>query len=173
MTIIEARQRIEQLTTEINQHNQRYYEAAAPVISDFEFDSLLQELQQLELKFPELATSDSPTQRVGGTITREFKTVQHLTPMLSLSNTYSEAEIKEFDQRVRKVTGDEITYICELKYDGVAIGLRYEQGVLVQAVTRGDGIRGDDVTVNVRTIHSVPLKLRGDYPIHSMPGKKK
>lgn len=164
MTTNEARQRIEQLTTDINNHNQRYYEEASPVISDFEFDVLLQELQQLELKFPELAAADSPTQRVGGTITREFKTVQHLTPMLSLSNTYSEAEIGEFDQRVRKVTGDEVTYICELKYDGVAIGLRYKKGILIQAVTRGDGIRGDDVTANVKTIHSVPLKLKGDYP---------
>ncbi len=164
MTTNEARQRIEQLTAEINNHNQRYYQEASPVISDFEFDILLQELQHLELKYPEFAAADSPTQRVGGTIAREFKTVQHLTPMLSLSNTYSEAEIREFDQRVRKVTGDEVVYICELKYDGVAIGLRYRNGILVQAVTRGDGIQGDDVTANVKTIHSVPLRLKGDYP---------
>lgn len=164
MTTNEARQRIEHLIAEINNHNQRYYQEASPVISDFEFDILLQELQHLELKFPEFATADSPTQRVGGTIAREFKTVQHLTPMLSLSNTYSEAEIREFDQRVRKVTGDEVIYICELKYDGVAIGLRYRNGILFQAVTRGDGIQGDDVTANVKTIHSVPLRLKGDYP---------
>lgn len=164
MTPQQTRERMEWLAAEINRHNQLYYQEAAPEISDYDFDQLLSELQSLEAQFPQLAQPDSPTQRVGGGITKEFQTVQHLTPMLSLANTYSEGEIRDFDQRVRKTIGKAPEYVCELKYDGVAIGLRYSNGRLVQAVTRGDGIQGDDVTQNVRTIHSIPLRLKGDYP---------
>jgi len=158
-----AKKRIAWLTDEINLHNYKYYALSAPVISDYDFDMLLQELMTLENDFPDLAQSDSPTQRVGGTITKSFRQVVHKNPMLSLGNTYSEAEIFDFDQRVRKLLpGETVEYVCELKYDGVAIGLTYEQGTLKYAVTRGDGIQGDDVTTNVRTIKSVPLRLFGD-----------
>ena len=160
-----ARQRIGQLSAEIRQHNYNYYVLSRPAISDFDFDMLLEELIRLEKEFPEFALPDSPTQRVGGEITKEFRQVTHRYPMLSLGNTYSEEEVREFAERVRKAVGDEVEYSCELKFDGVAISLRYTNGLLVQAVTRGDGVSGDDVTVNVRTIHSVPLKLNGTgYP---------
>ncbi len=135
-----------------------------PTISDFDFDQKLKELEKLELEFPELKLPDSPTLRVGGEPTKDFKTVSHKYPMLSLSNSYSEQEIRDFDKRVRKLAGDEIEYVCELKYDGVAIGLTYENGFLTQAVTRGDGVQGDDVTNNVKTIRSIPLKLKGNHP---------
>ncbi|HPS27103.1 MAG TPA: NAD-dependent DNA ligase LigA [Bacteroidales bacterium] len=166
MDIEYAKKRIASLTAEINLHNYRYYALAAPVISDYDFDMLLQELIALEKDFPELVMPDSPTQRVGGTITKSFRQVVHKNPMLSLGNTYSEAEIFDFDQRVRKLLpGETVEYVCELKYDGVAIGLTYEQGALKYAVTRGDGIQGDDVTANVRTIKSIPLRLFGsDFP---------
>ncbi|HOY30968.1 MAG TPA: NAD-dependent DNA ligase LigA [Bacteroidales bacterium] len=158
-----AKKRIAQLTEEINLHNYRYYALSAPVISDYDFDMLLEELIQLEKDFPDLALPDSPTQRVGGEITKNFTQVVHKNPMLSLGNTYSAEELSEFDQRVRKLLpGEEPEYICELKYDGVAIGLTYEKGSLRYAVTRGDGIRGDDVTTNVKTIKTIPLRLFGD-----------
>jgi DNA ligase (NAD+) len=161
----EAAIRIANLTAEIEKHNHLYYDLAVPQISDYDFDMLLQELVQLENKYPDLKQPDSPSQRVGGTITKEFVQVAHKYPMMSLGNTYSESDLLEFDQRTRKIIGDDFEYVCELKFDGVAIGLTYENGVLVRAVTRGDGIRGDDVTVNVRTIRSIPLKLKpGDYP---------
>jgi DNA ligase (NAD+) len=158
--------RIKKLTEEINQHNHNYYVLDAPIISDYDFDMLLQELIALEKAFPELALPDSPTKRVGGDITKSFTQVVHKNPMLSLGNTYSESELEEFDQRVRKLLPNEsFEYICELKYDGLAIGLTYKNGVLHQAVTRGDGVQGDDVTTNVKTIKSIPLRLRGnDYP---------
>ncbi|MDD2963868.1 MAG: NAD-dependent DNA ligase LigA [Bacteroidales bacterium] len=164
MTHEEAQIRIDWLSREIERHNNLYYAEAAPQISDYEFDQLLSELQQLEMRYPDLAHPDSPTQRVGGAITKEFATVKHSTPMLSLANTYSEGEIRDFNQRIRKAVGQSPEYICELKYDGVAIGLRYSGGRLIQAVTRGDGTRGDDVTQNVKTIHSIPLRLKGDFP---------
>lgn len=162
----QALEQIEKLSREIEEHNYRYYVKAEPVISDFEFDKLLEELIRLETAFPELLKEDSPSQRVGGQITKEFVTVKHRYPMLSLGNTYSEEELADFDERVRKgLGGEEAEYVCELKYDGVAIGLRYENGMLVQAVTRGDGVQGDDVTTNVKTIGSVPLRLKSaDYP---------
>jgi len=161
----EAVKRIRMLTDIINEHNYKYYVLSAPEISDFEFDLLLKELQELELAFPEFAYPDSPTKRVGGDVTKEFKQIEHATPMLSLGNTYSIEEVSDFDNRVRKGLGAEVDYVCELKYDGVAISLTYENGVLSHAVTRGDGQKGDDVTVNIRTIKSIPLRLHGSgYP---------
>lgn len=164
MNAAEAKSRIEQLTNEINRHNHVYYVLAEPAISDYQFDILLEELIKLEKQYPELQMADSPSQRVGGMVTKEFETVPHRYPMLSLSNSYSEQEIIDFDKRVRKIIGDEVTYVCELKYDGVAISLLYEKGLLSRAVTRGDGSKGDDVTANVRTIRSIPLRLKGNYP---------
>jgi len=161
-----AKKRIAELTDEINLHNYRYYSLSAPTISDYDFDMLLEELIKLENEFPEYASPDSPTKRVGGEITRNFQQVVHKNPMLSLGNTYSEEEISDFDQRVRKLLpGEEVEYVCELKYDGVAIGLTYVSGSLKYAVTRGDGVQGDDVTTNVKTVKSIPLRLFGnDYP---------
>lgn len=164
MTREDAQKRIEKLTTEINDHNHRYYNLSQPVIADYDFDMLLEELISLEKSFPDLKKPDSPTQRVGGDITKEFRQVIHKYPMLSLANTYSEAEIMEFDQRVRKSLTEEFEYVCDLKFDGVAIGLTYINGILTQAITRGDGVQGDDVTANVKTIRSIPLKLYGNYP---------
>lgn len=165
LTSAEAEKRIAELTRQIEEHNYRYYMLSEPVISDYEFDMLLEELTKLEKQFPQFAHANSPVSRVGGTITREFKTVVHKYPMLSLSNTYSEEELLEWDERVRKGVGDKVTYVCELKFDGVAIGLTYINGVLTRAVTRGDGVQGDDVTSNVRTIRTIPLHLRGkDFP---------
>lgn len=162
----EAQKKIQHLSTEIDRHNYKYYVEDRPEISDLEFDKMLEELIALEKEFPELILPDSPSQRVGGQITKEFATIKHRFPMMSLGNTYSEVELRDFDERVKKIVGDgELEYVCELKFDGVAIGLRYEKGMLTQAVTRGDGVQGDDVTVNVRTIRSIPLKLQGkDYP---------
>ncbi len=163
MTLQEANQRMVKLTKELNQHNYLYYVEAKPEISDFEFDQMLKELETLEKEFPQLATTNSPTQRVGSDINLEFVQVEHRFPMLSLSNTYSEEEIRDFDQRIRKIIGDQsITYVCELKYDGASISLRYKNGELLHAVTRGDGARGDDVTANVKTIRSIPLNLMGE-----------
>lgn len=161
----DAQKRISDLREEINRHNYRYYVLSNPLISDFEFDMLLEELAGLEKEFPEFISPDSPTQRIGADLTREFAQVIHKYPMLSLGNTYSEEEIADFDGRVRKLLGDEDPeYICELKFDGVAIGLTYRNGKLLQAVTRGDGTQGDEVTTNVKTIKSIPLNLFGDYP---------
>jgi DNA ligase (NAD+) len=161
----EARQRIVQLVADIDIHNHNYYDLSMPTISDFEFDRLLEELVLLEKEFPEFADPASPTQRVGGGITKEFRQVKHTYPMLSLGNTYSEEEVRDFEGRIHKLLGEDTEYICELKFDGVAIGLTYRDGILIQAVTRGDGVQGDDVTPNVRTIHSIPLRLQGnDYP---------
>ncbi|MBK9290315.1 MAG: NAD-dependent DNA ligase LigA [Bacteroidetes bacterium] len=160
----EAKSRIEELTAKINHHNYLYYVLDRPEISDYEFDMLLEELIRLEKEFPQFALPDSPSQRVGGTITRNFATVKHRYPMLSLANSYSDGEIMEFHQRIVRLINEPVEYVCELKYDGVAISLRYENGLLVQAVTRGDGVQGDDVTANVKTIRSIPLRLRGNYP---------
>lgn len=166
MTIHEASQRVEQLRNALEKHNHSYYVLANPSISDFEYDALMQELMRLEVQFPELYDSSSPSQRVGSDISEEFVQVNHRYPMLSLGNTYSEEEVRDFDQRVRKLLDGEVPeYICELKFDGTAINLIYKNGILVQAVTRGDGVKGDDVTANVKTIRSIPLKLNGpDFP---------
>ena len=165
MTSTEARERIRELTEKLHHHNYLYYMLSAPEITDYEFDMLLKELQELEAAYPEFAFPNSPAKRVGGDISSEFPTVKHKYPMLSLSNSYSREELVEFDKRVRKVIGDDFDYVCELKYDGVAIGITYINGEMSMAVTRGDGEKGDDITTNVRTIRSIPLKLRGnDYP---------
>jgi len=165
MTKDEAGFRIRQLSEEINDHNYRYYQLANPVISDFEFDRLLRELQDLEQKYPVFLSPNSPTQRVGGGITREFTTVFHRYPMLSLENTYSEEELRDFDNRVTKLLNETYEYVCELKIDGVSISLTYVNGLLERAITRGDGVRGDDVTTNVKTIGAIPVRLpEGNYP---------
>ena len=167
-----AQQRIQQLSEEINAHNYRYYVLDQPSISDFDFDKLLEELIALEKQFPELLLPSSPSQRVGGAITKEFKSVTHKYPMLSLANSYSREDLLEFDRRVTEGLGmgsdlfsaQQVNYVCELKFDGLSIGLTYQNGALLQAVTRGDGTQGDDVTVNAKTIGSIPLTLKGDYP---------
>jgi DNA ligase (NAD+) len=165
MDRLQAKERIAVLADEIRKHNYNYYVLSKPVISDYEFDMLLEELTRLEADYPEFVEPDSPTQHVGGGITREFRQVVHKYPMLSLGNTYSEEDIRDFEQRIHKLIGDDVEYVCELKFDGVAIGLTYRHGTLVQAVTRGDGIQGDDVTTNIKTIRSIPLKLHGQgYP---------
>jgi DNA ligase (NAD+) len=158
-------QHIHELTKELNEHNYNYYVLSEPTISDFEFDKMLKELEKLEKEYPQYADPNSPTQRVGGEITKEFRTVKHRYPMLSLGNTYSEEELKEFDDRIRKTIEEDFEYVCELKYDGLSIGIRYEDGVLVQAITRGDGVQGDDVTTNVRTIKTIPLKIKSKEPL--------
>jgi DNA ligase (NAD+) len=157
--------RINQLTAEVNQHNHNYYVLDHPTISDFEFDHLLEELIRLEQQFPEWADPDSPTQRVGGAVTKNFKTVVHKYPMMSLANSYSKEDLQEFDERIRKNVSRSFSYVTELKFDGAGISLTYRNGRLVQALTRGDGAQGDDVTANVKTIKSIPLRLSGsDYP---------
>jgi len=162
MTPQEAHNRIEFLTSEINRHNYLYYHQAQPEISDYEFDLLLNELISLEKQFPQFLDPNSPTQRVGGFITKEFQSVRHSSPMLSLENTYSEAELREFDRRVQKGLNEPYEYVCELKIDGVSITLRYLNGRLIQAITRGDGIQGDDVTANVKTISHIPVQIKAD-----------
>lgn len=160
MTQTEAAKRILELTRQLNYHNELYYQESRTEISDYEFDLLLEELISLEQAFPELLRSDSPSQRVGGTITKEFQTVAHEYRMLSLGNTYTTEELSAFDERIIKGLGhSNYEYFCELKFDGVAISLVYEKGQLVRAVTRGDGTKGDDVTANVKTIRNIPLSL--------------
>ena len=164
MTKEEARERIAALSSALEQHNYNYYILAKPTISDYEFDMMLEELAGLEREFPEFLSPSSPTQRVGGGITKEFKSVKHRYPMLSLSNSYSKEDIEDFINRIKKSVDGEVEFCCELKFDGLSISLQYENGILTRAVTRGDGVQGDDVTTNVRTIRTVPLKLHGDYP---------
>jgi len=158
--------RIARLRDEINYHNYRYYILDDPEISDSEYDRLLRELQDLEQQYPELISPDSPTQRVGATPLESFAEVKHRIPMLSLGNAFSDEEVLDFDRRARERLGVEIIeYAVEPKLDGLAISLRYEDGILVQAGTRGDGTTGEDVTLNVRTIETIPLRLVGrDYP---------
>lgn len=152
---------MEALTRELNHHNYQYYVLAQPSISDYDFDQQLKKLQALEQAYPEYMDPNSPTQRVGGAITKQFNTVRHTWPMYSLSNTYNEQELREFDERVKKTIEQPVSYCCELKFDGLSISIRYEKGKLVQAVTRGDGIQGDEVTENVKTIQSIPHRLKG------------
>ena len=158
------KERIFSLRKEINYHNHAYYVKDAPEISDFEFDALLNELINLENKFPEYFDVNSPTQRVGSSLVDGFETIDHNYPMLSLGNTYSEEDLFDFDTRTKKIISSDFDYVCELKYDGVSISLIYENGELVSAITRGDGKKGDNVISNVRTIKSIPLQLTGDYP---------
>ncbi len=172
LQIMDAKARIEQLSKEIDQHNYNYYVLDNPTVSDFEFDKLLEELIALEQQHPEWLSPESPSQRVGGQITKSFKTVKHKYAMLSLSNSYGTEDMLDFDRRVKEglelaandLFGATVDYVCELKFDGLSIGLTYEKGVLTQAVTRGDGEKGDDVTTNAKTIKSIPLKLKGNYP---------
>lgn len=161
MTPEQAKTKIEHLRKSLIQHNYAYYVKSEPSISDFEYDLLINELQTLELKYPEFDDENSPSRRVGSDLNKEFESFPHNYPMLSLGNTYNKEELSEFDQRVKKVTGEEVNYFCELKYDGVAVALTYVNGALWRALTRGDGTRGDDVTRNIRTIGSIPLKLQG------------
>jgi len=166
MNPAEARKEIEKLTEKINHHNHLYYQENRTEISDYEFDQMLEKLINLEKQYPEFIQPDSPSRRVGGTITKEFITVQHRYPMLSLGNTYSEEELAEFDKRVaRGLDGQPYEYFCELKFDGVSMSLIYEKGLLTRGVTRGDGTRGDDVTTNVKTIRNIPLVVKSkDVP---------
>lgn len=160
-----AKTTIEALRHELEEYNYQYYVLSSPTISDYDFDMKLKELEKLEAEFPQFYDVNSPTQRVGSDLNQEFVQVEHQYPMLSLSNSYSEAELYEFDQRIKKLTEDSYEFACELKFDGTSISLWYENGSLVRAVTRGDGVKGDDVTANARTIRSIPLKLKGnDYP---------
>lgn len=160
----EAKIEIDRLSAELAHHNHLYYVNSTPEISDYDFDVLLKKLQELEEKYPEFASENSPTKRVGGDITKKFETVVHKYPMLSLSNTYSEDDISDWVTRITKLEEGELEFVCELKYDGVAIGIRYLDGQLVQALTRGDGTQGENVTSNVKTIKTIPLQLKGDFP---------
>jgi DNA ligase (NAD+) len=156
---------ITNLRAELNQHNYNYYVADQPTISDFEFDLKLKQLQELELQHPEFFDENSPTQRVGGTITKNFATVVHEHRMYSLDNSYSKEDLQDWEVRIQKALGDvPLDYTCELKYDGASISITYENGRLLRAVTRGDGFQGDDVTNNIKTIKAVPIHLKGDFP---------
>ncbi len=163
-------ERIEELRRQIRYHEERYYVLSDPEIADAEFDALMKELERLEAENPDLVTTDSPTRRVGGRAAAGFETVEHAQPMLSLDNAYSEEELRAFDERVRRGLGetgsvpDSVPYVAELKIDGLSVAVTYHDGVLVRGATRGDGVRGEDVTANVRTIRSIPLRLRGDAP---------
>lgn len=157
------KERIAELTEKLNHYTYQYYQNSISEVDDYTFDSLLAELKQLEEAYPQWALPDSPTHRVGGTVTKEFATVQHRYPMLSLGNTYNEQELLDFDERVAKgLLGKPYEYICELKFDGVALSFSYEKGLLLRGVTRGDGSRGDDITANIRTIRTLPLKIKAD-----------
>src|SRR5207237_7471664 len=163
-----VRDRLEQLRREVRRHEHLYYVMDRPEITDAQFDALYLELRQLEEQHPELVTPDSPTQRVGGEVGGQFTKVQHRSPMLSLQNAFDEEEIRAWDRRVRAVVGDQVTYVCELKIDGLSMSLTYRDGRLVRAATRGDGMTGEDVTANVRTLRSVPLAIE---PPDGLPGE--
>ncbi|HPF96824.1 MAG TPA: NAD-dependent DNA ligase LigA [Mangrovimonas sp.] len=161
---MDIKQKIQQLRAELTQHNYSYYVLDNPTISDYEFDMKLKELQELEAKHPEFFDPTSPTVRVGGEVTKNFETVVHENRMYSLDNSYSKEDLQDWEVRIKKMVDGPIEYTCELKYDGASMNMIYENGKLVRAVTRGDGFQGDDVTTNVKTIKSVPLQLKGDYP---------
>lgn len=165
MNKIEATEKIAELIDKINHHNYLYYQESKSEISDHAFDMMLKELESLENRFPDLVRADSPTHRVGGTITKSFNTVIHEYPMLSLGNTYSKEDLIDFDNRIRKgLDGEAYEYFCELKFDGVAISIIYENGILKKAITRGDGVKGDDVTQNIKTIRTLPLSVPASFP---------
>lgn len=158
-------EKIRSLRQELTEHNYNYYVKDNPIISDFEFDMKLKELQDLETKFPEFYDPNSPSVRVGGTVTKNFETIVHDHRMYSLANSYSKEDIEDWEKRIKKIVGDiEVEFTCELKYDGASISITYENGELLRAVTRGDGFQGDNVTTNIKTIRSIPLKLKGDFP---------
>ncbi|MDF2521866.1 MAG: ligase, NAD-dependent [Clostridia bacterium] len=159
MSLEMSKQRIEELTQEINKHNYNYYVLDNPTISDFEYDKLTKELIDLEERYPELKLPDSPTQRVGGAVLKGFKEVVHKTPKLSLGNVFDENDIRDFDNRVRKALQQDVEYVLELKIDGLTVVLNYEDGLLIQGATRGDGVKGEDVTANLKTVRSIPLSL--------------
>ena len=161
---MKEKEQIFKLREELSQHNHSYYVLDEPSITDFEFDVKLKQLQALELNYPELYDASSPTLRVGGEVTKNFETIVHAQRMYSLDNSYSKEDLMDWEVRLRKMVDGPIAYACELKYDGASISLTYENGLLVQALTRGDGTQGDNVTANIKTIKSVPLKLQGDYP---------
>lgn len=161
---MDIEERINSLREELHQHNYNYYVLDKPVISDYDFDTKLKELQELEDHNPEFYDPNSPTQRVGGTVTKQFETLEHDYPMYSLSNSYSREELEDWEKRVKKLVDGKVEYVCELKYDGASISLTYENGKLIRAITRGDGVKGDNVTSNVRTILSIPVHLRGEFP---------
>lgn len=161
---MDIQDKLGKLRTALHQHNHNYYVLDKPEISDYDFDVMLKELQVLEEQNPEFYDPNSPTQRVGGAITKNFETVLHDHPMFSLSNSYSKEELEDWEKRIKKLVDGEVEYVCELKYDGASISLSYEDGMLTRAVTRGDGVQGDDVTNNIKTIISIPLHLKGDYP---------
>ena len=156
---------LENLRNELHMHTHLYYVKDAPIISDYEFDLMLKKLIDLESKFPQFFDSNSPSQRVGGKVSKKFNNVKHEYPMYSLDNSYSKEDLDNFNTRIiKKIPNSDLTYLCELKFDGVSINLTYENGLLVRAVTRGDGVQGDDVTENIKTIKTIPLKLKGNYP---------
>ena len=159
------KEQIQKLREELRQHNYNYYVLDNPTISDYEFDIKLKELQTLEDKHPAYYDPSSPTLRVGGEVTKNFNTVMHEHRMYSLDNSYSIADLQDWEKRIKKLVDGAIQYTCELKYDGASISLTYENGKLLKAVTRGDGMQGDEVTANVKTIRSVPLQLKGKFPI--------
>ena len=162
---MDVSQQIKLLQSELNQHNYNYYVLDNATISDYDFDIKLKELQDLENQFPEYSNENSPTQRVGGTITKNFKTIKHEFRMYSLDNSYSKQDLLDWENRLQKVLGNvDLTYTCELKYDGASISITYQNGKLLQAVTRGDGFQGDDVTSNIKTIKSIPLEIKGNFP---------
>jgi DNA ligase (NAD+) len=165
---VDIQQTILALREELNQHNHNYYVLDNPTISDFDFDKKLQQLQELENQNPQFFDENSPTQRVGGTITKNFQTVVHQNRMYSLDNSYSIEDLKDWETRIQKVLGNvDLQYTCELKYDGASISITYENGKLSKAVTRGDGFQGDDVTNNIKTIKSIPLELKGIF-LHNL-----
>lgn len=165
MSQLAVKDKMEALVKELNQHSYNYYVLAMPTIADYTFDQKLEELHQLELAHPEFADPNSPTQKVGGEITKTFTTVKHKWPMLSLGNTYNEQDLRDFDERIKKAIGENFEYVCELKFDGLSISLTYDGSKLVRAVTRGDGTQGDDVTTNVKTIQTIPHQLKAkDVP---------
>ena len=164
MTPDEILIKIQAMRKELHRYNTAYYQLDNPEISDYEFDMKLKELEVLESQYPQFFDPNSPTQRVGGGITKNFQTYIHENRMYSLDNSYSKEDLLDWEKRIRKMYEGTITYTCELKYDGASINLTYEDGKFVRAVTRGDGIQGDEVTANVRTIQSLPLHLEGDFP---------
>ena len=157
-------EQINQLRKELREHNYNYYILDTSVISDFEFDQKLKQLQELEAAHPQYYDPNSPTIRVGGQVTKNFETVPHTYRMYSLDNSYSKEDLEDWEKRIKKMVDGKVEYTCELKYDGASMSLTYENGKLLRAVTRGDGFQGDDVTTNVKTIRSVPLQLKGDFP---------
>lgn len=157
-------QKIQQLRDELREHNYNYYVLDNAIISDYEFDLKLKELEKLEVENPQFFNANSPTQRVGGEITKKFNTVVHKNRMYSLDNSYSKEDLLDWEKRIKKILEtEEVNYTCELKYDGASINLTYEKGILISAVTRGDGFKGDDITANIKTIKSIPLVLKEDF----------